>query len=280
MGGISLSVHPLFFVFGLYYAGTGKIFVFLVYTICAVMRELGHSFVASNAGYRLNKITLMPFGAVVKGDIEGLKLSDEIKVALAGPLLNLAVGLFFVATWWIYPESYAFTDIVAEANFSLAMVNFLPIFPLDGGRVVSAILTQKFGEKKSSIICKILGGVFAGLLLALFIVTIFNTINLSLLFFALFVTFGAFGKGKENRYVKAYSTLSENNLMRGVPIKRTAVSKNVTVKKLLALIDENAVNEIIVYDKNTQIAVLSQQKIEKIIENGDIYSTIEKFLGV
>jgi stage IV sporulation protein FB len=280
MGGISLSVHPLFFVFGLYYAGTGKIFVFLVYTICAVMHELGHSFVASNAGYRLNKITLMPFGAVVKGDIEGLRLGDEIKVALAGPLLNLAVGLFFVATWWIYPESYAFTDIVAEANFSLAMVNFLPIFPLDGGRVVSAILTQKLGEKKSSIICKILGGVFAGLLLALFIVTIFNTINLSLLFFALFVTFGAFGKGKENRYVKAYSTLSENNLMRGVPIKRTAVSKNVTVKKLLALIDENAVNEIIVYDKNTQIAVLSQQKIEKIIENGDIYSTIEKFLGV
>ena len=237
MGGISLSVHPLFFVFGIYYAGTGRIFVFLVYTVCAVMHELGHSFVASNAGYRLNKITLMPFGAVVKGDIDGLKLKDEIKVALAGPLLNLAVGLFFVATWWIYPESYAFTDIVAEANFSLAMVNFLPIFPLDGGRVVSAILTQRFGEKKSSIICKVLGGVFAVFLLALFIVTIFNTINLSLLFFALFVTFGAFGKGRENKYVKAYSTLSENNLMRGVPIKRTAVSKNVTVKRLLSLID-------------------------------------------
>ena len=129
MGGIKLNVHPLFFLFGFYYALTGKVFVFIIYTVTAVVHELGHSFAAAGAGYRLNRITLMPFGAVVRGDIDGLKFSDEIKIALAGPLLNLAIGLLFVAIWWIYPESYAFTDIVAEANFSLALVNFLPIFP-------------------------------------------------------------------------------------------------------------------------------------------------------
>ena len=86
MGGINLSVHPLFYVFGVYYALTGKIFVFAIYTITAVLHELGHSFVASNAGYRLNKITLMPFGAVVRGDIDGLKFSDEIKIALLSSL--------------------------------------------------------------------------------------------------------------------------------------------------------------------------------------------------
>ena len=141
MGSINLSVHPLFFAFGFYYALTGRIFVFLIYTVTAVLHELGHSFVASNAGYRLNKITLMPFGAVVSGDIEGLSLGDEIKVALAGPFINLAVALLFVASWWIVPETYAFTDVVAEANLTMALVNFIPVFPLDGGRVLSAILS-------------------------------------------------------------------------------------------------------------------------------------------
>ncbi|MBQ8426256.1 MAG: hypothetical protein IJX16_00630 [Clostridia bacterium] len=279
MGGITLSIHPLFFAFGLYYAGTGRIFVFLVYTICAVLHELGHSFVASNAGYRLDRITLMPFGAVVKGDIDGLKLNDEIKIALAGPFINLAVGLFFVAVWWIYPEAYAFTDIVAEANFSLALVNFLPIFPLDGGRVISAVLTKKFGSDKAYFICKIIGGAFALLLLAGFILTAFNTLNLSLLFFALFVTFGAFGKGRQNKYVKAYTALGEQSLMRGLPVKRTAISKNATIKKLVSLLDENALNEIIVYGDGKLITTLSQEKIQKIIEKGDIYSKIERYLS-
>ena len=88
MGGIKLSVHPLFFIFGLFYALTGRIFVFLIYTICAVAHEIGHSLVANSIGYKLNKIKLMPFGAVVSGNIDGLKLKDEIKIALAGPLVN------------------------------------------------------------------------------------------------------------------------------------------------------------------------------------------------
>lgn len=279
MGGISLSIHPLFFIFGLYYAGTGRIFVFLVYTICAVLHELGHSFVASSAGYRLNKITLMPFGAVVKGDIDGLKLNDEIKIALAGPFLNLAIGLFFVSVWWIYPESYAFTDVVAEANFSLALINFLPIFPLDGGRVVSAVLTKKFGSNRAYLLCKIVGGVFSALLFVGFILTVFGTPNLSLLFFALFVSFGAFGRAKNNKYVKAYTVLSEQSLMRGIPVKRTAISKNATVRKMLSLLDENVLNEIVVYGDGKPIATLSQEKIRNIIENGDIYAKIEKFLS-
>ena len=119
MGGISLSVHPLFFVFGLYYALTGRIFIFVICTVTAIVHELGHSFAAANAGYKLDKITLMPFGAVVKGDVEGLKFSDEIKIALAGPLINVAIGTVFVASWWLFPETYAFTDVAAQSNFSM-----------------------------------------------------------------------------------------------------------------------------------------------------------------
>lgn len=278
MGGINLFVHPLFFAFGLYYALTGKIFIFVIYTVCAVVHELGHSFQAASAGYKLNKITLMPFGAVVSGNIDGLHFKDEIKIALAGPLLNLAIGLLFVATWWLFPETYAFTDVVAEANFSLALVNFLPIFPLDGGRVLSASLVGAFGKKKAEIICKITGGAFALLLFILFVISAFNQFNLSLLFFSLFVLFGAFGKNKENRYVRLYSALCEENLKRGMPVKRQALYKTATVKKLMSMLDDTAVNEIIVFDGERPRATLTQKQIGEILEKGDLYAPIDKYI--
>ena len=137
---LKFSLHPLFFACGFYYALTGKFLTFLIYSFCALLHELGHAFIANGSGYKLNKITLMPFGAVVCGDLDNLKAKDEIKIALAGPCLNLLIGILFVALWWIFPETYSFTDIVAEANFSMALINFIPAYPLDGGRVLCAII--------------------------------------------------------------------------------------------------------------------------------------------
>ena len=278
MGGLRLYVHPLFLIFGAYYALTGKILIFIIYTLSAVVHELGHSFAAAGLGYRLNKITLMPFGAVASGDIDGLKLKDEIKIALAGPLINLAIGLFFVATWWIFPEIYAFTDVIAEANLSLAIVNLLPVFPLDGGRVLSAVTALKMGKKRSEVFCKVTGAVFSALLLIAFIFTAFNTLNLSLLFFSLFVLFGAFGKGRENKYVKLYTAVTTEKLKRGMEVKRQAVDKSITVKKLMTLLDQTAINEIAVYSGDKCIATLSQAKINDIIARFDLYSKLEEYI--
>lgn len=278
MVGLNFAIHPLFFVYGLYYALTGRIFVFVIYTVCAVIHELGHSLSASSVGYKLNKITLMPFGAVVSGNIDGLNFKDEIKIAIAGPFINLAIALLFVATWWIFPEVYAFTDIIVEANLSLALVNFLPVYPLDGGRVVNAVLCGAFGKDRAFVISKIIGAIFAVLLFAGFVVTIFNKINLSLMFFSLFVLFGTFGKHKDNKYVRLYTAINEESLTRGLPFKKYAVHKNTTIKRLLAMLDETAVNEVAVFDGERQVALLTPQRISKILEKGEVYSTVSDFL--
>ncbi len=275
MGRINLSIHPLFYLLGFYYAITGEILVFIICTVTAVIHELGHSFVASNLGYRLNKITLMPFGAVVSGNTDGLKFHDEIKIALAGPFINLAVSLFFIAIWWIYPEFYAYTDIIVSVNLSMALVNLLPIYPLDGGRIVFCFFADKFGYDRSFIINKIIGGLFALLLIALFVFgAIKGVVNFSLLFFSLFVCFGAFSRERENKYVKIFSVLSKDNLKRGMPIKRFAVDKDMQVKKLIGILDSRAVNQVEVYENDKKIATLSQEKIEKIIEKANIYSKL------
>ena len=278
MGGIKYSVHPLFFVVGLYFALTGRIFVFLIYAFTAVLHELGHSVAAARAGYKLNKITLTPFGATVTGNIEGLKFYDELMIAVAGPFLNLAVGLLFVAFWWIFPETYAFTDIAAEANFSIALVNFIPAYPLDGGRILSALLSIKFGGRKAGVICRIVGVLLAVLLIVGFIFTVFYEPNVTLLIFGIFVLVGALEKNKENAYARITSVISKERLARGIPVKRQAVSSSVTLKNLIKILDVNAVNELDVYDGERFISKLTQKRITEILKNGDIYSKIGDYI--
>ena len=279
MGGIKVKIHPLFYLLGLYFAITGKIFIFIIYTATAVIHELGHSYVASNQGYRLNKITLMPFGAVVSGNIEGLKPTDEIKVAVAGPFINLAVALFFVSTWWIFPESYAFTDVVAEANFIMAVINFLPVFPLDGGRIVLALLSSKMNKIKAIKIMKVSGIIFSLILFALFVVTIFYTINISILLFALFLLFATLSREKDNVYVRLTSiTIDKRALNNGIIIKKQAVDKDITLKKLISILDYTCINEIDVYSNGEKITNLNQNKINEVVLKGELYSKLSKYL--
>lgn len=278
MGGISLSIHPLFFLFGMYYALNGKIFVFIIYTVSAVVHELGHSLVASECGYKLNKIKLMPFGAVVSGCFDDVRLIDEVKIALAGPFINLAVGLFFVAIWWVFPNLYAFTDLVAQANFSLFLINVLPAYPLDGGRVLNAFLKQRVKEKTARIISVATGACLTAIMLALFIVSLFSTPNYSILFFASFVLMGALSKDKDNRYVKIYSGVGEKKLALGLPVKIHAVSKKITIKRLIAIFDLNAVNEVQVFDGQKLISTLDLEKINNIVQSAGLYDKLENYL--
>ncbi len=275
---LKLSIHPLFFAFGFYYALTGRILTFLVYTLTALMHETGHSIMAESCGYRLKKITLMPFGAVADCGGE-MSCKDQLKIALAGPFLNLAVGILFVAVWWIFPECYAYTDIAAEANFSLCFVNLLPAYPLDGGRVLCSLISLKLGKERATKICKIIGIVFSLLLISLFIATLFFTPNLSLLLFALFLFFGAVCKSKDCVYVKLKTIFSKSNLKRGVPYKKIAVDKEMTIQKLIKILDKEAVNEVVVFNGEEKIATISQKRLNEIIEKGNIYLPLSNFLA-
>ena len=220
----------------------------------------------------------MPFGAVVRGDIDDVDIKDQMKIAFAGPLTNLAIALFFVALWWIFPIFYAYTDIVAEANFSLAIINFLPVFPLDGGRVLSASLSKIFGRKKSFLICKVTGIIFSLLLFVGFVFSAFNTVNLSLLFFASFVFVGAVMKGRENIYVKLYQDIDVQRLKRGMEVKKQALHKSATVKKMMSMLDTSYLSEIVVYDDDAPVTTLKQEQILEIVKKGELYAPLSKYI--
>ncbi len=274
---IKFSIHPLFVVLGVYYSAVGKLVEFILCSLTAVIHELGHGIVAERSGYALNDITLMPFGAVVNGDIDGLKPKDEILIAIAGPLTNFAVGLFFVALWWLYPIVYVYTDLIVALNFSVAIVNLIPSYPLDGGRVLCSLLTIKCGKERARFICKLLGVILSCVLIVAFIITLKSAVNVSLIFFAVFTLFGALRK-KENNFIKIYNGVTSQRLKRGVTIKRIAIDEGVTLKKLMSALDETAINEVVVYSGYKPIKTLYEDDLKNLIESGSIYQKIGNFL--
>lgn len=278
MGSLTFSVHPLFYIFGFYYALTGRIFMFIVYTVSAVIHEIGHSIVSANCGYRLNKIKLMPFGAVVMGCFDDVRLKDEIVIALAGPFINLAIALFFVAIWWVFPIIYAFTDVVVEANLSLFLINVLPAYPLDGGRVVKALLKTRLNEDRAEAVCKGLGIVLSLIFLAFFVFSLFSVPNYSILFFASFILSGVLSKNNDSKYMKIFSGISQKKLSLGVPVKINAVSKSITIKRLIGVLDVNCINQIQVFDDQDCIKSLSQSQINDIISRAGLYDRLEEYL--
>ena len=167
---------------GIWYAVSGELFLFILSAVVALQHECAHAFAAYKLGYKLNAIVLMPFGAVIDGDLTEISFKDEIYVALCGPLCNLLTAVFFVALWWFQPTMYAFTDTAYTSSLSIAIVNLFPVYPLDGGRILKYALAAFFSkgkadgqsaERKAERICKGISLVLSILLFLLFSHTLY-----------------------------------------------------------------------------------------------------------
>lgn len=280
-GGV--KIHPLFLFVGMYYALTGELFVFFLSTLVAVQHELAHALAAAKLGYRLNKVVLMPFGALIDGDLEGLRWKDEIFVALAGPFCNLCTALLFLSLWWLYPSTYPFTDTAFYASLTIFAVNLVPAYPLDGGRVLKNALFSHFckrvepqaAKEKSAIICKKITLLFSCCFLALFILLcVKQQVNVSILFFALFLAVSAFTKEKDSCYCKIEFS-QKKALARGMPVKRVAILSSAPLKKALALIVDGEYLVLSVYDDDEEyLGELTQNELAELFSTQDVYAPI------
>ncbi|MBR2614813.1 MAG: site-2 protease family protein [Clostridia bacterium] len=277
MAGIKIKIHPLFYpvlILSLIYK---QFFLFLIYVITALLHEFGHLYVAEKNGYSGEKIILSGYGANLVLDDKGLKTVDQIKIALAGPFFNLIIALFFIAFWWILPDTYPFTESIVTASLSFALINLLPVYPLDGGRVLQSLLTLLIGDKSKKVV-KILGIIFTVLLSALFILSLFNTPNYTLLIFTAFLVVDLIFTKNQSRLVKIKFMLS-SGMLRGGFVKRIAVDSSVTVKRLISLLSTDNFNEVEVYKGESLIKRLNPFEVGCLIENSDIYFTLEKAIA-
>lgn len=268
------KLHPLFLLFGIYYCFKGELFLFLLSALVAIQHECAHAFAAAKLGYKLNKIVLMPFGAVIDGDLKGISLKDEIFVAICGPLCNLFTALFFVAIWWLAPTMYAFTDTACFSSLSIALVNLLPAYPLDGGRILRCLLARAYlksnpdeqkAERKAAKIGQYMTLGIATLLAAVFIAqAVKSSPNVTILAFAIFLFVGAFGTSEKDAVYGKINWTLKGALKKGIEVRYVAVLDSTPIKDCLRFLAKGSYLVLVVYDEQENFLFeLPQNKLSE-----------------
>ena len=269
------KLHPLFLVVGIWYSFTGELFLFLLSALVAIQHECAHAFASAALGYKLNKIVLMPYGAVIDGDLKGISFKDELFVAACGPLCNLLTACAFVALWWLKPTTYAFTDTACYSSLSVGLVNLLPAYPLDGGRILKCALARAFlktqteegkAEKKAERICRAVTLLFSFLFLLCFaLLCTRRSFNFSLLAFGIFLLVGAFGNRDKRAVYDKLDFSRRDALQRGTEIRRVAVLHSCTLKHALRFLSRGSYLVLEVYDENERrLFKLSQNQLSQL----------------
>lgn len=226
--GIDLRVHitfPLILLWAAYQFGTiygsvsGALFGIVAITLLFVLvtlHELGHSFAARLYGVPVEQIVLSPIGGVAQLKRMPDKPVQEMVIAIAGPAVNIAMAFFIAAVGLVYgmdvfslatsfsgSESATFAALISYvfiSNLFLAAFNLIPAFPMDGGRILRALLAMPLDYTKATDIAATVGRAVAVLF------GIYGLLNGGL--FMIFVAFFIFtAAGQEAKFTRFRRTL-------------------------------------------------------------------------
>jgi Zn-dependent protease/CBS domain-containing protein len=226
--GIDVKVHWTFFLLLAFFAfagyrGSGSLagalvamVVILALFVCVLLHEFGHSIVAQRLGIEVPDITLLPIGGVARLKNLPERPWDEVKIAIAGPLVNVVLAPIFFAVALslgagpLEPANilrgggsvgqvFSYLGII---NVALVVFNMIPAFPMDGGRVLRGLLATRLGPVRATDIAATIGQFFAAVF---FFIGLFSNLLLALV--AVFIFFGASG---EQQMVR------QRELMRGL----------------------------------------------------------------
>jgi stage IV sporulation protein FB len=147
-------------------AWNGLAFMLLVFA-CVLAHEFGHIFTARAFGVPTPDVTLLPIGGVARIERIPEKPSEELLVAIAGPLVNVAIAVVLVVAFGaglserhlaaLESPQVSMVDRLAAVNLFLALFNMIPAFPMDGGRVLRALLAIRLGHVRATEIAATIG---------------------------------------------------------------------------------------------------------------------------
>ena len=183
IAGIEVKIHPTFFflilwvVLSALWSGATAAGVITevgyvaVLFLCVVLHELGHALVARRYGIQTQDILLLPIGGIARVEKMPEKPKEELLVALAGPAVNGLISVFIflgliLTGFFSAPQSLtvaldSFWFQILAANVMLALFNLLPAFPMDGGRVLRALLSTHMDTVEATQTAATVGKVLA-----------------------------------------------------------------------------------------------------------------------
>lgn len=233
IAGIDINIHATFLLLvawiaysywasqGSLIAVTEGVLFLLALFACVVLHEFGHALAARRYGIPTRDITLLPIGGVARLERMPEKPSQELIVASAGPLVNLAISALLFAglalTGSLVPLTQlsltngSFAERLLAVNVSLFLFNIIPAFPMDGGRIFRALLATRLPYARATQIAATLG---QGLAFLLGFIGLFG--NPVLLFIALFVWIGA---------TQEASTAQVKSMLNHIPVRSAMLTE-------------------------------------------------------
>jgi Zn-dependent protease len=286
--GIEVRVHATFLILlgwvatshltaghGLFVALSGVGYVLAVFA-SVVLHELGHALTARRFGIVTRDITLLPIGGVARLERMPSKPREELLVAIAGPAVNvlIAVLLFGVLLLMGTIEDLTRLTLVGGpllgklllTNLTLAAFNVLPAFPMDGGRVLRALLAMRTSYVRATDVAAAVG---QGVALVFGLVGLFT--NPFLVFVALFVWIGA---QAEARLAHVHASLA------GIPVSRAMVrgfsilSPDEPVSVVVDRILGGFQDDVPVIDGETLVGVLGREDVLRAAVRGDVNAPV------
>jgi Zn-dependent protease len=207
VAGIDLKIHLTFLIFlvwigfsylargGIEFALQGTLFILLLFA-CVLLHELGHALTANAFRIHTTDITLLPIGGVARLERIPNEPKQEFLIAIAGPLVNVAIAAILIYYSGQRGAVSDFDDLqtprvamlskLASVNIGLVLFNLIPAFPMDGGRILRALLAMRMNYLRATDISASVGQALA---------VVFGIIgffaNPFLIFIAFFVFMGA-----------------------------------------------------------------------------------------
>ncbi|GAB3541572.1 site-2 protease family protein [Pontibacter brevis] len=249
---------------------------------CVVLHELGHALTAQRFGINTKMITLLPIGGVASLERMPESPKKELLIAVAGPAVNVVIAFVL---WLVLPSlgnsfSEEFFLRITPANFFylllfvnvvLVVFNAIPAFPMDGGRVLRALLAFKLGRVRATQIAANLGQ-----LLAIGFVFIGFFYNPFLILIGAFVFFGAYS---ENILVQHLDYLRGHSVREGMMTNFVTLAPSETVREALNKLLMGSEHEFVVEEEGVVVGTLTRSQLIQAVKEEQMHTPVVEIMS-
>ena len=253
---VKIRIRPSFFVLAAFSVLWGLEEYFVTVFILVLLHELCHIFTAGIWGLKTTSVTLTAIGAAAEiNGLEQLHITKRIVIALAGPAFNLLLCPLCASP-------------VRQINLALALFNLLPLYPLDGGKILHYLISYFTGVLRGNILTvKLSLFLSAAMLFAGIAQLIFYPPNISLLCIGIYFC-KLNNASRINLTYTFYKSIINKNDNKIMPVRCMTASAKMDIKALVYRLGWDYYTLVYVRDGGSLIPISEEKLLSHIMQNG------------